>query len=512
MSKTLSPTLVKKFEEMVEKVDFSQQSKKFLLKLYELLVTNSFSIKIPKKEFIAKFKDFYFTTGTGGYEEITETLYQAYEQDPAGLIKQITEIIEWTIKVGKPITIDVLFEIITENVVPTNVTLSSEQKTILDLLIKNMGRTEREVYIIYNKYRRNVLGKPEVTFSTFLNHVHSIKKKLFFQIIPSVDYYRLGLYPLGIILWLDKGEFNPKLTIEHPYMRYSSVLFEDYYKKLVFFAVVPPRENVFDVIKQVRQNKNFEYSSFYAYLYSSYGINSKQLSRMGKKWDLNEEYIENLLTYIPLDFLEDLDIRLPNTFDYWHEWNFFKERGKRILDLDLEKILVLKGLWKATGTNRGLRVNPNAVKKWFETDYSLSYQKIKSIIDEFVSKKVIQWRPQIRLMSTRILTILLENPSLELLVAIKNILLQVPNFALLATKNIERPLEEMYFIEINIPKKTSLPTVFNEFLSKHQEEIGRFIVSTTVKRVPSQIDYVSLWDIKNCSWIWNEKIKFSIHY
>ncbi len=510
MVRQISRHITRSFEHTVRKVEYSLRAKEFLRKFLTYLQERNYPLTLDMMEITHEF-DKIVVTGQSGAERIPSVLVPAYNNDPEKLLKRLTYYIDWMIKIGKPVTIDALLEIMLDTSVPENISLSPDQQLILDMIISNLGLTEKEVWAKYNVLREEIgLGKP-ILFSSFLNQVHHLRKKLRFQIVPITDYYRIGLVPIFITAWIDKGEMGKKITIDHPYMRFTSVLFEDSYKKLAVFAINPPHGHMGDVIREVRLNPSFERPQVHFFESVAHNVNPRTIRKVGSSWSIDEEYLKELLTSTPLDALENMSIKLSSEFVFWHSNVEFTNRGERIIEVDMFTLLTLHGLLRASGTTKKLKPNANAVRElYLRQNLSIPYARIRKKLDELARKQVFQWRPNMYLLSSRVLTIYVENPSRELEFLLLAAIAIFPKSAILKGYDYHHPERKTLLIEVNIPAVTSLPILFHEFLSNHLDEMDRFVVSPTVKRVPSPLNYEQLWDEKERKWIWNSDMKIDL--
>ncbi len=502
--------IIEEFEAVIEKVEYSFASKKFLLSVKQLLRELGYPRSIQMSE-AEHYFNFEFETPEGGYESILSLLVLAYNNNRDLLLKQMIFIIDWHLKLGKAISIDVLLDVLGECSISEHVGLTSEQQQVCDFIARHPDRTEKEVFQLFND-SRSMMGRKQISMPTFINHVRALKAKLRFNIIPGFDYYRLGLFPMMIKMWISKPFSAVNPAIVHPYIRYTSVLFEDRFKRLLQIGIVPPRTHVKHLIQNLKENPYIE--NFQAYCYHSVtdGLNARYISRIAHSWEVNEKNIEGLLSHTPLDYVSDQYLILPRTFEYWHDWvDFEQERGKRLIPITYEKLLIIHGLWKSVGHSKKLKVSPYSVIKLYKEDgIRLSYKRVVRIVRELEKQKVIRWKHFARLFSTQILTIFVENPSEEVEFLLKSSLNYLPQYALLHTYEYEKPRNKQLLIEINVPKATSMPVIYSSFLRKHRRELDDFIVARTVRRTHAQLPLYSLWDIENNQWEWDTKTALEI--
>ncbi len=502
--------VIKEFEEAVERVEFSLSAKSFLNLIRDLFRKLDYPKTISLQNAEQYFK-LEFETPESGYESILALLVLAYNTNRDALLKQLTFIIDWHTKIGKQISVDVILEILGECSISEQVGLTTEQQQVCDFISRHPELSEKEVHQLFNASRL-LAGKKEISMPTFINHVRALKSKLRFRIVPGFDYYRLGLFPMMIKLWITKplSPMNP--TIVHPYIRYTNVLFEDKSKKLIQIGIIPPREHVKDFIRDLKNNPYVDTFQVYCYQHTTDGLNARYISRIAHSWEVNERNIESIFSHTPLEFISDQYLLLPRTFEYWHDWvDFTKERGERTIPLDYEKLLVIHGLWKSVGLSKKLKVSPYSVVNLYEqSGLKLSYKRVMKIVKQLEKQQVFRWRPFTRLFSTQLLTVFIDRPSEELEFLIKSSLNYLPQYSLLSTYDYEYPRNRQLLIEINIPKATSLPFVYSSFLRKHQHELDDFIVSRTVRRTHAQLPLFSLWDVEENKWKWDATMELEI--
>lgn len=502
--------IIDEFEKSTERVEYSIAAKGFLRSVRYLLSKLGYPRSISMKE-AEQYFDFEFETPEGGYESILSLLVLAYNTDRDAFLKQLTFIIDWHLKLGKPISIDVLLDVLSECSISEYVGLTAEQQQVCDFIARHPDLSEKEVFHLFNS-SRHVMGRKQISMPTFINHVRALKTKLRFNIIPGFDYYRLGLFPMMIKMWVTKPITPINPAIVHPYIRYASILFEDRFKRLIQIGIIPPREHVDELIQNLKDNPYIENFQIYCYRSVTEGLNARYISRIAHSWEVNEKNIEGMLTHTPLDYVSDQYIILPRTFEYWHEWaDFENDRGERFIPLTYEKLLIIHGLWKSVGLSKKLKVSPYSVIKLYDRDgIKLSYKRVIRIVKKLSKQKVLRWKHFARLFSTQILTVFVENPSEEIEFLLKSTLNYLPQYALLYTHEPENPRNKQMLIEINIPKATSLPVIYSSFLRKHRSELDDFIVARTVRRTHAQLPLYALWDVEQNKWKWDAKTALEI--